>query len=95
MAYPPLRSMNASLRTGAVEGAYKMIRKDAECSTAVDASKNLTYNARDDLNLQYYGIGMKRSMHLPGGGPEDWTSPDYYDNKLQQAVDRGNMEGSW
>jgi hypothetical protein len=87
--------MNQSLKTGSVEGSYKMIRKDAECSTAVDAAQNLTYNTRDDNSLLYYGIGMKRSMHLPGGGPEDWTSPDYYDNKLQQGVDRGMLGSAW
>lgn len=95
MAYPPLRSMNQSLKTGTVEGSYKMIRKDAECSTAVDAAMNNTYDTRDDMNLQYYGIGMKETMHLPGRPGVEFRSPDYYDNKLQEGVRRGEMTGSW
>lgn len=94
MAYPQLRSMNASLFEGATDGRYKKIRMDAECSTATDAKENLTYNLRDDLGLAYYGIGEKRTLTVPAG-PKDYTMPDYYDNKLQNKVDQGILGQTW
>lgn len=94
MAYPPLRSMNASLKEGATDGKYKKIRMDAECSTAVDASKNLTYETREHLSLPYYGVGEKAVLEVPGMNV-DATMPDYYDNKMQQAVERGILGQTW
>lgn len=94
MAYPPLRSMNASLHEGATDGKYKKIRMDAECFTAVDATDNNTYRLREDLNLEYYGIGEKAVMNVPAG-PQAFTAPDYYRNRLQEKVENGILGQTW
>jgi len=94
MAYPPLRSMNASLSEGATDGRYKKIRPDTECAITDDKVPNLTYDTREDLSLPYYGIGMKRDMVVPAG-PQSITTPDFYRNKLQDKVDQGILGQTW
>lgn len=92
MAYPKLRSMNASLREGSTDGRYKKVRPDTECSITDDLHKNLTYDFREDLSIQYYGIGEKRNQVVPGYGRE-MEMPDYYKNKLNDYT-AGNPEMS-
>jgi hypothetical protein len=94
MAYPPLRSMNASLYEGATDGRYKKVRPDTECAITDDLVKNLTYEVRDDLSLPYYGIGEKRTLTVPAG-PSDIEMPDYYKNKLEEKVQSGIMGQTW
>lgn len=94
MAYPHLRSMNQSLSEGATDGRYKKIRPDTECAHTDDLIPNLTYETREDMNLPYYGIGMKRTMNVPGG-KQDITTPDFYMNKLDERVNNGVLGQTW
>lgn len=98
MAYPQLRSMNAALHAGSTEGRYKRVRPDTECSVvdATPGTRNLTYDSREDLSVQYYGVGEKRDQLIPGQAGKRGTMPDYYMNKLD-SLSRGDadMYASW
>lgn len=61
MAYAPPRSMNAELRTGAVEGRYKQVVKDRG-----GFPERATYDERDDLHDMWYGIHEVEQKQAPG-----------------------------
>jgi len=94
MAYPRLRSMNASLNEGATDGRYKKIRPDTECADTDDKVQNLTYDTRESLSLPYYGVGMAREMRVPAR-LETVTTPDFYKNKLERLEDSGVLGQTW
>lgn len=96
MAYPQLRSMNASLHEGSTDGRYKKVRPDTECSIvdATPGTENLTYDLREDLNLQTYGIGEKRDQLIPGQAGKRSAMPDYYMNRLS-SLSSDAQSSSW
>lgn len=95
MAINASRSMNRSLLEGATDGRYKKVRPDTECAITDDLHKNLTYDFREDLSIQYYGIGEKRNQVVPGYNKEV-EMQDYYKNKLDDyAAGNPDMASSW
>jgi hypothetical protein len=91
MAYPPLRSMNESLKNGATDGKYKKIRPDTEASPMNSES---TYITRQSLSLPYYGVGEARMIEVPGQnsyGPK----PDAHPNKFERLEDSGVLGQTW
>lgn len=94
MAYPTLRSMNASLDEGATDGLYKKIRPNVECSVTDDKVPSLTYDAREPLSLPYYGVGMARDMRVPGRS-KNVTTRDFYPNTLDRDVQSGTLGQTW
>lgn len=61
MAYPQLRSMNASLTEGATDGRYKKVISDRD--GVVDPQ---TYANRDELDDVWYGIHETNPKDVPG-----------------------------
>lgn len=91
MAYPPLRSMNASLQKGAVEGRYKQLYPDREC-VGIDEERHSTYHKKDELSLLYYGYGMKQHQDVPTG-PDHAEIQGYYPNRLELEGHNGPVLG--
>ena len=91
MAYPQLRSMNASLQKGAVEGKYKQLYPDREC-VGPDAVAESSYHMKDELSLLYYGWGMKQHQDVPAG-PNHATITGYTPNRLEQEGHNGPVLG--
>lgn len=91
MAYPPLRSMNAALYKGTVEGKYKQLYPDREVA-GIDGELNTTYHMRDELSLLYYGWGMKEEQDVTAG-PNHQPVTGYYRNRLELEGHHGPTLG--
>ena len=61
MAYAPMRSMNAELRTGAADGRYKQIARDRGGFV-----EDATFENRRDLHDMWYGLHEAPAKELPG-----------------------------
>lgn len=62
MVYPISRSMNAEMNEGSSDGKYKKVVRDRGGVIAPG-----TYESREDLNDQYYGIHEKTVKVAPDG----------------------------
>lgn len=94
MAYPALRSMNAALFKGSVEGSYKQLYPDRELE-GPDKDAKSTFLNRDELSLLYYGYGMKEVQDSPAG-PKRVVPSGYVPNPLQTEGEHGPVYGrSW
>lgn len=91
MAYPALRSMNAALFKGSVEGSYKQLYPDRELE-GPDKEARSTYYRRDEMGLLYYGYGMKETQDSPAG-PKQATPSGYVPNNLEAEGMHGPVLG--
>lgn len=91
MAYPPLRSMNASLVEGATDGKYKKLRPDTEASSM---NTEATYETRRSLNLLYYGVGEARMNEVPGRNTYV-PNPSFISNKFETLEDDSILGEAW
>lgn len=91
MAYPQLRSMNAALHKGAVEGKYKQLYPDRE-AVGVDAEAETNYHMKDELSLLYYGWGMKEYQDVPAGENHAKIT-GYVPNRLEREGHDGPVLG--
>lgn len=91
MAYPQLRSMNAALLKGSVEGRYKQLYPDREVC-GVDEERASSYHNKDELSLPYYGYGMKENQDSPAGAPHQPVQ-GYVPNRLEREGHNGPVLG--
>lgn len=91
MAYPPLRSMNESLKSGATDGKYKKIRPDTQ---EMPMNTEATYTTRKALSLPYYGIGEPRMIEVPGQNSYS-PKPDSVPNKFERLEDSSILGETW
>lgn len=91
MAYPQLRSMNASLVEGATDGKYKKQRPN---TSGGEMNQEVTNTTRRSLNLLYYGIGEAKMVEVPG---QDTYKPNpcYTPNKFEKLEDSGILGQAW
>lgn len=80
MAYPPSRSMNASLNEGATDGKYNKIVVDRD---GPGVSHSLTNRTREDLNDVWYGRHEEAVKMRPDGKPVH--TPNYVPTPPAQA----------
>ena len=78
MAYPTLRSQNADLNEGAVEGSYKMVVRNRGGVVEDTGPASL-----EDLSDVYFGIHEEVVKQRPDGVPV--TTPYYRHTKPVQA----------
>jgi hypothetical protein len=71
MAYPRLRSMNADLHTGLVDGSYKQIAPDRGGFV-----EKATYDSRAQLHDMYFGIHEAPTKVVPTEPDNRYTTQD-------------------
>lgn len=80
MAFPESRGLNTSLSEGATDGKYKKVNPNR--GGIVEAA---TYENRQDLNDQWYGVHEKQVKVAPDGLLH--KTPMYVDNPRIEGVD--------